>query len=142
MAGALHLAVRTVHVLGMVVLLAGSAAVWAGLRVGDRAAGPLLRQFECVFWAAMGVMVVTGVGNLGALGAPGPGTRWGAVFTLKLAVVALFVAGSGVRSLAVFRLRDVDDPDDAVCRRITSSYGATTGALLVVVVLAEVLAHG
>lgn len=105
MSSALHLAVRTLHVLTMVALVGGSAATWNALRT----AGPdaaALRRFECGFWAALGVLLATGVGNLGALGAPEPGTRWGGLFTAKLLVVLAVVLGSFLRTAVVLRLPD------------------------------------
>jgi uncharacterized membrane protein len=143
MAAALSLLVRLGHVLGMAVLLGGSGLAWYALRTGD-ASLPLLGGFESVFWATMGAMLVTGVGNLGALGAPGPGTRWGTVLTIKLLVLLGVVLGSGVRTFAVHRLADRVDPldDRRVTGRLRIAYGTTTGAFVVVVALAEVLAHG
>ncbi|MEA5388151.1 hypothetical protein VB779_14625 [Haloarculaceae archaeon H-GB11] len=88
---------------------------------------------------ALGVMVVTGVGNLGALGGPGPGTHWGRVFAVKLVVVLGVVVGSFVRTMAVVKLRERGQAATALLRR---TYGATAALLLFVVVLAEVLAHG
>jgi uncharacterized membrane protein len=138
---ALHLLVRTVHVLGMVVLLGGSASVWNALR-SDPDPGSLVR-YEWLFWGTTGAMLVTGVGNLGALGAPGPATRWGTVLTVKLALVLAVVVGSAVRTLAVERLRIRGDGALAAARDpLRRLYAATTVALLAVVVLAEVLAHG
>jgi hypothetical protein len=93
----------------------------------------------------MGLLVVTGVGNLGALGPPGPATRWGTVLTGKLLVVTAFVLGSFLRTLAVADLRRLSTGDAAAprgrrfCRR---AYAATAWTLVAVVALAEVLAHG
>jgi hypothetical protein len=149
MAKSLHLAVRTLHVLGMAVLLGGAGALWYAARRGDGAVLSLAGPYEWAFWGALGVMVVTGVGNLGALGAPGPGTRWGTVLLVKLTVVAAFVLGSLVRTAAVARLARDDDSGgggdsagSATTTFVRRAYGATTGALLALVVLAEVLAHG
>ncbi|MFB6184349.1 MAG: CopD family protein [Haloarculaceae archaeon] len=141
MAALLHLAVRILHVLGMVALLGGAAAVWYALRAGVGRPASLAVAYEWLFWVAIGVMVATGVGNLGAVGAPGPATRWGRVLTGKLLVVTALVAGSFVRTAAVQRIRerDADTTDRATLRR---AYGATAGVLGVVVALAEVLAHG
>lgn len=137
---ALHLLVRTVHLLGMVVLLGGSAFAWNALRA-DPDSAPLI-QYEWLFWGTMGVMLVTGVGNLGALGAPGPATRWGTVLTVKLALVLALVVGSAVRTLVVERLRARDGVTPAACGPLRRLYAATALALLAVVALAEVLAHG
>lgn len=138
MADALHVAVRTLHVFGMVVLLGGAAAAWHLGRTAPRAVLSFARRYEWAFWGALGVLVVTGVGNLGALGAPGPGTRWGTVLLAKLGLVVAFVLGSVVRTLAVAQI-DRERPAPALVRR---AYGATTTALVALVVLAEVLAHG
>lgn len=141
MAAALHLLVRIVHVLGMAVLFGGAAVVWIALRAAPRDRDPssLVVRYEWVFWGTMGVMVVTGVGNLGALGAPGPGTRWGTLLSAKLLIVLAFVLGSFLRAFVVLALRDRDAGGHAVLR---PAYGATAVALLVIVALAEVLAHG
>jgi uncharacterized membrane protein len=135
---ALHLLVRTVHVLGMVLLLGGSAFAWNALRVDPDSSFPAL--YEWLFWGAMGAMLVTGVGNLGVLGAPGPATRWGRLLTVKLALVLAVLLGSLLRTLVVERLREGDTT--AASGSLRRLYGATTLALLAVVVLAEVLAHG
>jgi hypothetical protein len=123
----------------MAVLLGGTAFVWYDLRRRPEASRSLPAQFEWAFWAATGAMVVTGVGNLGALGPPGPATTWGTVLLVKLLAVAAFVVGSFVRTAAVVRLRRRSLPaTDALVR----SYGATAAGTVVLVVLAEVLAHG
>ena len=136
------LAIRTLHVLTMAALVGGTLAVWYGYRTGAITGLELARRYEWAFWAALGVVVVTGVGNLGALGAPGPATDWGRILLVKLAVVLAVVVGSAVRTMAVVRAGDAgvrDSTSGVLARRI---YGVTTAALLAVVVLAEVLAHG
>jgi len=141
MSQSLHLAIRTLHVLGMALVLGGAVGVWAAVRgpVSDLRA--LAMTYEWVFWAALGVLVLTGVGNLGALGAPGPETRWGAVFLVKLTLVIVLVAGSAVRTLALVRA-DQAVPDGVLAAWSRRAYGLTTVTLLGIVVLAEVLAHG
>lgn len=167
-----HLLVRTVHVLGMALLLGGGALTWVVLRwtdpptatdpadrartapdtVGgsdsaDEAAvsstgvgvGPpaVAVGYEVLFWTALGAMVVTGVGNLGAL-APairGPGTAWGATLTVKLLAVLGLLVGSALRSLVVER-------SSGAPRALSPWYAATTASLAGLLVLAEVLAHG
>ena len=142
MADALHLFVRTVHLLGVITLVGGSAGAWYALRATTLALDPALARFESAYWAAFGVVVVTGVGNLGAVGAPGPATPWGATLTLKLSVVFAVVVGSMLRTLAVLRSEPADLRRADRRRRLGLGYAATAGALLVVVGLAEVLAHG
>lgn len=134
----LHLAIRTVHVLAMSLLVGGAVGVWIAARRSLDDLYALATGYEWAFWAGLGVLVLTGVGNLGALGAPGPATRWGRVLLVKLALVTLFVLGSAVRTLAVART-DRSIPLTAWSER---AYGLTTLALLALVVLAEVLAHG
>ncbi|MFC7129510.1 hypothetical protein [Haloferax chudinovii] len=154
MSAATSLLVRLVHLVGMALVFGGAAFAWATLRTGGPgradAGGStaplgepatLAATYEWVFWATMGAMVVTGVGNLGAVGPPGPSGRWGSVLTVKLLVVTAFVFGSFVRTLVVFRLRRGGPPGSGRSL-LAKSYGATAAALLVVVALAEVLAHG
>ncbi|ELZ82297.1 hypothetical protein KU306_12385 [Haloferax larsenii] len=137
------LLVRFVHVSGMALLLGGSVFVWYACRtagVGDDRLR-LATGYEWVFWGTMAAMLVTGVGNLGTLGAPGPATRWGSVLTLKLGVVAVFVVGSFLRTFVVLT---VERHGISVLRRLTLGqfYGATAWLLVLLVGLAEVLAHG
>ncbi|KAB1188488.1 MULTISPECIES: CopD family protein [Haloferax] len=137
------LLVRFVHVGGMALLLGGALFVWNALRTAGFGydSVQLASQYEWVFWGTMGAMLVTGVGNLGELGAPGPATRWGTVLTIKLGVVTVLVVGSFVRTVVVLTARrsGVRGVDETWFRRF---YGATSGILVLVVALAEVLAHG
>jgi putative copper export protein len=138
----LSLAIRTLHVLTMAVLVGGTLAVWYSYRSGALSDLTLARRYEWGFWAALGVVVVTGVGNLGALGAPGPATAWGQTFLVKLLVVLAVVVGSAVRTLAVVRADDGGRRRTAQLQSVGRLYGVTTVSLLALVVLAEVLAHG
>ncbi|UPV74107.1 hypothetical protein M0R89_16400 [Halorussus limi] len=159
------LAVRALHVLGMAFVLGGATLTWWLFRqVGDVAASesaggtataggtadalPVAAAYERGFWAAMGVLVMTGVGNLGSLApfVPAAGTEWGTVFAAKLALVLAVLALSLVRTLAVARFRRAERGAAAGSNLDTRSlelgYGATALSLAVLVVLAEVLAHG
>ncbi|MFB6171570.1 MAG: CopD family protein [Haloarculaceae archaeon] len=143
------LATRFVHVLGMALLLGGSAGTWGALRWFEgrpaRAFGLAVR-YEWLFWGVVAVMVVTGVGNVGAFGRglPGPDSAWGATFTAKLLAVAGLLAGSLVRSLLVERCDDRSAPATrrAALARVRVSYGATAWYVVGLLALAEVLAHG
>ncbi|WP_313696158.1 hypothetical protein [Halorarum halobium] len=144
MATALHVAVRTVHLLSMVALVGGTAVTWYAFQTPARPDRAQLRRVECAFWTVLALLLATGVGNLGALGAPGPATRWGGLLTTKLLVVLVVVLGSFLRTGLVLRV-----PAGADLRResefgstLERSYLVTTWSLLAVVVLAEVLAHG
>lgn len=142
------LAVRWAHVVGMALALGGAGFVWLLLREtdGDTALSSTTlaaaAAYERLFWAAMGLLVMTGVGNLGSL-APGiPGGEWSATLMAKLLLVVAVVFGSLVRSLLVVEARRDDGSATVAADSLRRSYAATTLALGAVVVLAEVLAHG
>jgi uncharacterized membrane protein len=149
----LHLLVRYVHVAAMALMLGGALLLW-GLSVRAPTAEPdaqrrLLRfgaqRYELLFWLALGVIVMTGVGNLGAFGAalPNVGTAWGTKFILKLGLVLLLVLLSLARMLFVARLgaaQPEGSPAAAtLCRNL---YGGTTMFVLAILFLAVALAHG
>ena len=138
----LALAIRWLHVAAMATALGGAFLVtWIAWRgPADRIADIAIR-YEQLFWGAAGVLVMTGVGNLGAFGPalPAPGTDWGRTFITKLLVVAILVAISLPRSLAVIALASRAEPARPALRAI---YGVTTGTLAVIVALAVTLARG
>jgi uncharacterized membrane protein len=140
MATTLHLAVRLVHVLAMAVLLGGSLAAWVLAR--NRGALTWFTHYEWAFWVGLAVLAATGVGNLGAIGAPGPKTAWGRTFTWKLGAVTVLVLGSIVRSLGVLRIHAFEGRNSRYYNFLQRSYILTTALLTAIVVLAEVLAHG
>lgn len=150
MAEILHLAVRLLHVLAMALLVGGTALLWLGFQRATAATETTLllataTSYEWLFWGAVGVVVATGVGNLGVI-APdigGPGTDWGLTLAVKLLAVVLFVVGSAVRTVLVDHVDRVPVSHNAAIRRtLARSYGATALYLAGVVLLAEVLAHG
>lgn len=142
MAALASLAIRWGHVLAMGLLFGGAVVAWGAFRTGHRPPREAAVTYEWLFWAGAGVLVMTGVGNLASLGptVPGPGTPWGRAFLLKLVAVGGLLIGSPVRTIAVIRWTDEAAP--AITRRLRLAYAATAGYLLVVVALAEVLAHG
>jgi hypothetical protein len=99
--------------------------------------------YERLFWAAAGVLVMTGVGNLGAFGRalPEPRTEWGSALTVKLVAVAVLLVISLPRTLAVLRLESSAIGGVAVRDPLRAVYGVTLGLLAVIVFIAEVLAH-
>lgn len=136
-------AVRSLHVLAAAVALGGALLVAVVVRGVDsptdrRTARRVAAGYERLFWGAVGVLVATGVGNLGALAPAIPGGSWGATFAAKLLLVLLFLVGSLVRTLAVSYSRGRDASTDA----LAPAYALTTLALAAAVVLAGVLAHG
>lgn len=136
--------IRWIHVISMSILL----AVFPG--DGPARAGQLARlaarRFEFLFWLAVGLSALTGVGNLGAFGAglPGPGTRWGVIFMLKLVLVVTFILLSLLRTLMVARLQPLDEspPGDSIAVPLRSLYAGTAAFVLVILFLAISLAHG
>jgi putative copper export protein len=118
------------HVLAASVWVGGQL-VLAGLVAALRSAGTEVpriaaRAFNRVAWPAFGVLILTGVWNIVALGDKGPAYR--ITLTVKLVVVA----ASGVTALLHAR---------ATTRRGMAVYGALTGltalgALLLGVILA------
>ena len=150
-----HLAVRWVHVLGMATLFGGAVLAWMAMHGdgtpaarGETRSSPLriAAAYEWLFWAGAGVLVLTGVGNLGSMApvVPDPATGWGRTFSVKLVVVLGLLLGSVVRTLGVVGLA-AEAPSrltTAAFDRLRFAYVATAVYLLLVVLLAEVLAHG
>jgi putative copper export protein len=140
------LPIRTLHVLAMAVLVGGTTVLWYSYRTDVIASLVPARQFEWLFWGGVGVLVFTGVGNLGALGPPGPETDWGRTLLVKLAIVIALVVGSVVRTLLLVQATDREatsgDLPPPLQRTLSRAYGVTAAVLLGIVVLAEVLAHG
>lgn len=101
------------------------------------------RRFEWAFWAALGVLVATGVGLVASYGAalPGTDTRWGATLAVKLALVALVAAVSLVRTMHLVRLGLMTRGSPRVAP-LRALYALTASLGLVVLVLAQLLAHG
>jgi uncharacterized membrane protein len=138
--------VRWLHVLGAAVAVGGAVATWALLVHLDRTeldgggavALSAAAVYEWLFWGALGLLVMTGVGNLGAFAPSLPRGRWGITLDRKLLVVVLVLVGSVVRTFALDRCRR-GEVDPRLLRR---GYAGTALALVVVVGLAEVLAHG
>jgi putative copper export protein len=62
-----------------------------------------MRIDEWAAWLSLGLIVATGIGNLGNYGdtLPGPRTEWGKELTIKLALVLVFLVVSAVRTLTV-----------------------------------------
>lgn len=141
----LSLLVRWAHVGGMAAILGGALLIWwlasshqridavTLLRVGER--------YEWIFWGAIGLQVMTGVGNLGAFGAalPPPGTGWGTRLTVKLGCVLLFAALSVPRTLTIATMAA---QGEASHRRLAVLYAGTTIFAVGIAGLAVWLAHG
>jgi hypothetical protein len=122
--------IRAVHVAAMALLLGGATLLWlASWRKRSEEGEPaswllfLAQRYELLFWGAIGLSVMTGVGNLGAL---------------VLIVLSL------VRTTLIARLSAEDDSASAVAlkRIVPPMYLVTTLLLLAITLIAVSLAHG
>ncbi len=145
----LHVAIRWLHVAAMATAFGGAVSVLAfSTRPGVSSTSAVVAvavRYEWIFWAAAGVLAMTGIGNLAAFGAAllGPATSWGATLLLKLGSVLALVVLSLPRTLAVARINaSIGVNAQASVATLRSLYGATTGAFGVILALAVWLAHG
>jgi putative copper export protein len=98
--------------------------------------------YERAFWAAVGVLVMTGVGNAAAFGRdlPYPDSAWGTAFVAKLLGIAALIVLSVPRTLVVVQLgAGAREIDGALVERL---YIATASALVAILAVAVWLAHG
>lgn len=146
--------IRLIHIAAMALLLGGalllSALAWKNRKAPDN--GPLeelmaaARAYERLFWLPAGLIVLTGIGNLGVFGAglPGPGTSWGKGFLIKMGGVALLLLISIYRSLLVTGARQTHEPGRNPHSEpaLLPLYGGTALILLTIVFLGVWLSHG
>jgi hypothetical protein len=136
----LTLAIRWLHVAAMALAFGGAFMVaWLSWRTNDDVIETAVR-YEQIFWAAAGVLVMTGIGNLGAFGVSllEPSTSWGTTLILKLWLVAALIVVSLPRSLAVILLSSHAGAGPGHLRTV---YTVTTSIFAVIVALAIVLAN-
>jgi len=145
----LSITYRLLHLLGMGVLVGGAVVVaWsaAGAAAAQTRLLDLAVRYERLFWPVLAIQVLTGVGNIGALGQtlPGPATAWGGWLALKFIAIGVVVVASLVRTFAVAWL--VTEPDRVLVGRGQAWFGrlywASATLLAAVVFLAVRLAHG
>jgi uncharacterized membrane protein len=141
--------VRWAHLTAAALLLGGAVVALASLR-GARSKAPsgdvsppleAVYRFEWIAWAAIGLVVMTGIGNLGAFGIhlQPPESRWGTLLFAKLLLVLLFLPLSLVRSLLVAKLRAAPEAPRAP---LVALFAASFVVLLAIALLAVFLAHG
>lgn len=141
----LSLIVRWAHVGGMAAILGGALLVWwlaaDRSQVGRGVAVRAAERYEWIFWGAIGLQVMTGIGNLGAFGngLPPPGSAWGTKLVIKLAAVLALAILSVPRTLAVATMASKVEPPH---RRLSAVYGATTVGVVGILGVAVWLAHG
>ena len=125
----------------------GGAALIVGVAVGRPRPGAdsllgMAVLYERVFWAAAGVLVMTGIGNLAAFGPalPPPASAWGSGFMLKLIAVGGLIVLSIPRTVLIGRLcaPGVVAHDGPFARL----YIATAAFLIGILAVAVWLAHG
>jgi hypothetical protein len=146
----LSLIIRWIHVGAMAFAFGGAVWLWLlhtrflGSETLDaRGALTLTVQYEFFFWGALGILIMTGVGNLGAFGAalPAPDSAWGGKFLLKMALVFVLIVFSLARTLFIARLHAAP-PALSPWRRLQMVYASTALLLAVIVFTAVSLAHG
>jgi putative copper export protein len=129
----------------MAAILGGALLVWwLGVR-RDRADASVVvgvaERYEWIFWAAIGLQVMTGVGNLGAFGdaLPSPSSAWGTKLIVKLVAVLALAVLSVPRTLAVVAMAGDKQPRPGL---LSALYGGTAAVVVGIVGLAVWLAHG
>jgi cbb3-type cytochrome oxidase subunit 1 len=146
----LWFAVRYIHIVSVTFLLGGSALLCAwsvSLRQGHGTSAVVqaASTFEWMFWSIAGVLVLTGVSNLGLKGdgLMPPNTTWGTALTIKLTVALILLAFSLTRSEVVIRSRQAPlAAADRVGRVLGWLYGLTVVGLLTALWIGLGLAHG
>jgi hypothetical protein len=129
----------------MAAILGGALLVWwMGVRrngANERTVVDVAERYEWIFWAAIGVQVMTGVGNLGAFGdaLPPSESAWGTKLIVKLVAVLALAILSVPRTMAVVAIAG-----DKTLRPglLPALYGGTTAIVVGIAGLAVWLAHG
>ena len=99
----------------------------------------LVTPAERAQWAALAVLVATGVGNLAAFDGTFPAGHWSSILYTKLGFVFALLVISAVRT---FFIAGMASGPASHRVRLERWYGLTAVVGLVIVALAEVLAHG
>jgi putative copper export protein len=141
--------VRWLHVSSASFLLGGALLLFILFQVSKRRGADrqtmldLMQAYEWASWGAIGLIVMTGVGNLGHFGAglPARDSDWGRDFTLKLALVGFFLAFSAVRSLSVVLVQTQPEPSRRLPPALQGMYGATALFIVAILGVAVALAH-
>jgi hypothetical protein len=129
----------------MAAILGGALLVWwLGVRRKGTNAGIVVdvaQRYEWIFWAAIGVQVMTGVGNLGAFGdaLPSPDSAWGTKLIVKLLAVLALAILSVPRTMAVVAMAGDRTPQPGL---LSALYGGTTAIVVGIAGLAVWLAVG
>lgn len=149
----LSFVIRCIHVMSMAFMLGGAILCWGLSRPGAPAPDQYPRllllvtqKYEFFFWTAIGIQIITGIGNIGAIGTGllGPASSWGLKLTIKLFAFLLLMLLSLPRTTFNARLNPATEPAAAVVRPglFRSLYAGTALFVAGIVVLAVALAHG
>ena len=152
---AAHIAliIRFVHVISAGILIGGSTLVWVVAWKFPKKDATSLRsfittaeQYEWIFWSTLGLLVMTGVGNLGSFGThvPEHATRWGNTLSLKFIGAIFLLSISLVRTLLISQVmaaknRQLTPTGVGILRQF---YAGTTILITLLILLALSLAHG
>ncbi len=117
---------------------------WLGLRRNRASPGVVVEvaeRYELIFWVAIGLQVMTGVGNLGAFGGalPPSASGWGTKLIVKLVAILVLAIVSVPRTLAVVAMAGEQTPRPSL---LSAFYGGTTAFVIGIASLAVWLAHG
>jgi hypothetical protein len=129
----------------MAAILGGALLVWwLGVRRKGANAGVVLdvaERYEWIFWAAIGLQAMTGVGNLGAFGdaLPASASGWGTKLIVKLVAVLALAVLSVPRTLAVVAMGGTKRPQPDL---LSALYGGTAIFVIGIAGVAVWLAHG
>lgn len=146
------LIIRFVHVISAGILIGGSTLVWVVARKFPKDAMSLrsfittVEQYEWIFWGTIGLLVMTGVGNLGSFGThvPEHATRWGHTLSFKFIGTICLLLISLVRTLLICQVmaaknRQLTPTGVGILRQF---YAGTTILTTLLILLALSLAHG
>jgi uncharacterized membrane protein len=146
----LWFAVRYIHIASVTLLLGGSALLcaWSLSLKQEHGAASVVQAastFEWMFWSIAGVLVLTGVSNLGLKGdgLMPPNTSWGTALTIKLTTALILLAFSLTRSDIIIRCRQTPLASPARAGLVLGwMYGLTVVLLLTALWIGLGLAHG
>ena len=141
--------VRWLHVTSVAFLFGGALLLFILFLVSKRRAGDrqtmldLMQAYEWGSWVAVGLIVMTGAGNLGHLGdaLPDPNSEWGQKLTIKLGMVGVFLVFSAVRSLGVTLVQLRAEAQGSLPGALQAMYALTAVFVAAILGVAVALAH-
>ena len=146
--------IRCVHVMAMALVVGGSVVLCAmcmGNRGGEELepGGAVLRlatRYERIFWSVLAILVLTGVGNLGAFAGhlPTRETLWGRKLLIKLFCVLALMVVSCVRTSVIAHYGYIHGErlEGWARKMIGGAYAVTVLVAVAILTVALLLAHG